>query len=101
MFIQDIEIIDMLLPTNLRYFGMCVLQVAISFFTAFGPQSVSAIKCILRDVDSPTSRAFQVTCTLIVIVISTPIFAVVVVPLMVIYYFFLVSANQTLIACQR
>lgn len=44
---KDIEIIDMLLPTNLRYFGMCVLQV---------------------------------TCTLIVIVISTPIFAVVVVP---------------------
>ncbi|WKX94652.1 hypothetical protein Q1695_011711 [Nippostrongylus brasiliensis] len=53
---KDIEIIDMLLPTNFRYLIMCVSQVAV---------------------------------TLIVIVISTPIFAVVIVPLMVIYYFFL------------
>ncbi|VDO37669.1 unnamed protein product [Haemonchus placei] len=53
---KDIEVVDMLLPTNLRYLAMCILQVLV---------------------------------TLIVIVISTPIFAVVIVPLMVIYFFFL------------
>ncbi|KHJ93661.1 ABC transporter transmembrane region [Oesophagostomum dentatum] len=55
---KDVEVVDMLLPMNFRYLGMCVLQVI---------------------------------CTLIVIVISTPIFVVVIVPLAIIYYFFLVS----------
>ncbi|KAK5971311.1 Multi drug resistance-associated protein variant [Trichostrongylus colubriformis] len=53
---KDIEVVDMLLPTNVRYLAMCVLQVIV---------------------------------TLVVIVISTPIFAVVILPLMVIYFFFL------------
>ncbi|RCN49285.1 ABC transporter, ATP-binding protein [Ancylostoma caninum] len=53
---KDIEVVDMLLPINFRYLGMCVLQVL---------------------------------CTLIVIVISTPIFVVVILPLAIIYYFFL------------
>nr|CDJ89105.1 unnamed protein product [Haemonchus contortus] len=53
---KDIEVVDMLLPMNLRYLAMCILQVLV---------------------------------TLIVIVISTPIFAVVIVPLTVIYFFFL------------
>ncbi|XGW29325.1 hypothetical protein V3C99_008832 [Haemonchus contortus] len=53
---KDIEVVDMLLPMNLRYLAMCILQVLV---------------------------------TLIVIVISTPIFAVVIVPLMVVYFFFL------------
>ncbi|KAK6027593.1 ABC transporter, ATP-binding protein, partial [Ostertagia ostertagi] len=53
---KDIEVVDMLLPTNFRYLAMCILQVFV---------------------------------TLIVIVISTPIFAVVILPLMIIYYFFL------------
>uniref|UniRef100_A0A158PA92 ABC-type glutathione-S-conjugate transporter n=1 Tax=Angiostrongylus cantonensis TaxID=6313 RepID=A0A158PA92_ANGCA len=53
---KDVETVDMLLPTNFRYLGTCVLQVLF---------------------------------TVIVIVISTPIFSIVILPLVIIYYFFL------------